>query len=172
MIFPVTGTTGKSVQEQIDKFSIIQSDSASPGSPILHHIQNFINTEETKLKASLKRGVVDTKKDIYSSIQITIEKEMSSCYEQAAAVTGIGSMKKRQELLITTVDTIKHDMFNKAKMEMLKKFKDLKLYIMDALESGLKRSMELSLAKTSNIKLMDVSQEIEELERLAEKLSN
>ncbi|KAK7141706.1 hypothetical protein R3I93_015753 [Phoxinus phoxinus] len=46
MIFPVTGTTGKSVQEQIDKFSIIQSDSASPGSPKLHHIQNFINTEK------------------------------------------------------------------------------------------------------------------------------
>lgn len=43
--FSVTGTTGKSVQEQIDKFSIIQSDSASPGSPILHHIQNFIKTE-------------------------------------------------------------------------------------------------------------------------------
>jgi len=41
--FSVTGTTGKSVQEQIDKFSIIQSDSAS-GSPILHHIQNFIKT--------------------------------------------------------------------------------------------------------------------------------
>ncbi|ROL48915.1 Nuclear GTPase SLIP-GC [Anabarilius grahami] len=39
LIFPVTGTTGKSVQEQTDKFSIIQSDSAYPGSPILHHIQ-------------------------------------------------------------------------------------------------------------------------------------
>ncbi|XDV36836.1 hypothetical protein PO909_006554 [Leuciscus waleckii] len=69
----VTGTTGKSVQEQIDKFSIIKSDSASPESPILHHIQNFINTE---------------------------------------------------------------------------------LDIMNALESGLKKSMELSLSKTSNIKLM------------------
>ncbi|CAM4609598.1 unnamed protein product [Leuciscus chuanchicus] len=172
MIFPVTGTTGKSVQEQIDKFSIIKSDSASPESPILHHIQNFINTEETKLKSSLKSGVVDTKKHIYSSIQITIEKEMSSCYEQAAAVTGTGSMKKRQELLITTVDKIKHDMFNKAKLEMLKKFKDLKLDIMNALESGLKKSMELSLSKTSNIKLMDVSREIEQLESLAEQLSN
>ncbi|KAK7124429.1 hypothetical protein R3I94_018712 [Phoxinus phoxinus] len=172
LIFPVTGTTGKSVQEQIDKFSIIQSDSASPGSPILHHIQNFIKIEETNLKASLKTDVVDTKKHIYSSIQTTIEKEMSSCYEQAAAVTGIGSMKKRQELLITTVDKIKHDMFKKAKSEMLKNFSNLKLHIKDTLESGLKRSMELSLSKTRNIKLMDVSREIEQLERLAEQLSN
>ncbi|XDV34053.1 hypothetical protein PO909_004263 [Leuciscus waleckii] len=86
LIFPVTGTTGKSVQEQIDKFSIIQSDSASPGSPILHHIQNFIKTEETNLKASLKRHVVDTKKHIYSSIQTTIEKEMSSCYDRKLAL--------------------------------------------------------------------------------------
>ncbi|XP_067267225.1 nuclear GTPase SLIP-GC-like [Chanodichthys erythropterus] len=172
LIFPVTGTTGKSVQEQIDKFSIIQSDSASPGSPILHHIQNFIKTEETKLKASLKRDVVDAKKQIYSSIQITIKKEMSSCYEEAAAVTGIGSMKKRQELLITTVDEIKHDMFNKAKTEVLKKLQKLKLYIKDALESELKRSMKLSLSQTSKIKLMDVSKEIEQLERLSEQLSD
>ncbi|KAK9957951.1 hypothetical protein ABG768_012146 [Culter alburnus] len=172
LIFPVTGTTGKSVQEQIDKFSIIQSDSAYPGSPILHHIQNFIKTEETNLKASLKRDVVGTKKHIYSSIQTTIENEMSSCYEEAAAVTGTGSMKKRQELLITTVDEIKHDMFNKAKTEVLKKFNDLKLDIKDALESELKRSMKLSLSQTSKIKLMDVSREIEQLERLSEQLSD
>ncbi|XP_048058927.1 nuclear GTPase SLIP-GC-like isoform X2 [Megalobrama amblycephala] len=172
LIFPVTGTTGKSVQEQIDKFSIIQNDSASPGSPILHHIQNFIKTEETKLKASLKRDVVDAKKQIYSSIQITIKKEMSSCYEEAAAVTGIGSMKKRQELLITTVDKMKHNMFKKAKTEVLKKLQKLKLYIKDALESELKRSMKLSLSQTSKIKLMDVSKETELLERLSEQLSD
>ncbi|XP_039534558.1 nuclear GTPase SLIP-GC-like [Pimephales promelas] len=172
LIFPVTGTTGKSVQEQIDKFSIIQSDSASPGSPILHHIQNFIKTVETNLKTLLKRVVVDRKKKIYSSIQTTIEKEMSSYYEQAAAVTGIGSMKKRQELLITAVDEIKHDMFNKAKIEMLTSFKNLKLEIKNALEFGLNESMKLSLSETSNVKMMDVSREIEQLERLAEQLSN
>jgi len=48
---------------------------------------------------------------------------------EAAAVTGIGSMKKRQELLITTVNKIKHDMFNKAKIEMLKNFNNLKVLI-------------------------------------------
>ncbi|XP_067260009.1 nuclear GTPase SLIP-GC-like [Chanodichthys erythropterus] len=171
-IFPVTGTTGKSVQEQIDKFSIIQNVSAYPKSSILHNIQNFIKTEEIKLKTFLKNHVVDMKKDIYFSIQKTICNEMSSCYEEAAAVRGAGSMKKRQELLITRVDSVKHDMFNKAKMEMLKKFSGLKLYINHALESGLKKSMELSMSKTSNFTLMDVSREIKHLERLAEQLSN
>lgn len=41
----MTGKTEKSVQEQTDKFSIIQSDSAYPRSDILHHIHNFIKIE-------------------------------------------------------------------------------------------------------------------------------
>ncbi|XP_051746303.1 nuclear GTPase SLIP-GC-like isoform X28 [Ctenopharyngodon idella] len=150
-IFPVSGQTGKSVQEEIDKFSVIQSDSADFRSSTLNHIQKFIKTEETKLKALLNREVVEMKKDIYSSIQKTIENEMASCYEKAVAITGPGSMKKRQELIITTVDEKKQDMFNKAKNEVLKKFNNLKLYIKNELESGLKKSMKLSLSQSSKI---------------------
>ncbi|XP_016410567.1 uncharacterized protein LOC107742181 [Sinocyclocheilus rhinocerous] len=171
-IFPVNGKTGKSVQEQIDKFSIFQSDSVYPSSDILHYIQNFIKTEETILKASLNMDVVAMKKDIYSSIKKTIENEMASGYKKAAALRGTGSMNERQILLINTVDERKQDMFNKAKIEMLKKFNNLKLYIKDALESGLKRAMELLLSQTSKFKWMDVSTEINELERLSEQLSD
>ncbi|XP_051746308.1 nuclear GTPase SLIP-GC-like isoform X30 [Ctenopharyngodon idella] len=167
-IFPVSGQTGKSVQEEIDKFSVIQSDSASFRSPTLNHIQKFIKTEETKLKASLNREVVETKKHIYSSIQKTIENEMASCYEKAAAITGPGSWKKMQELLITTVNEKKQDMFNKAKNEVLKKFNNLKLYIKNELESELKMSIKLSLSQSSKITLMDVSRESEQLESLTE----
>ncbi|XP_058610364.1 nuclear GTPase SLIP-GC-like isoform X1 [Onychostoma macrolepis] len=171
-IFPVSGKTGKSVQEQIDKFSIIQSDSAYPRSDILHYIQNFIKIEETKLKAALNRDIVDIKKGIYSSIQITIVNEMASCYQQAAAVTGTGSMKRMQELLITTVDNKKHDMFNKAKMELLKKFTNLKLDILKALKNELQEVIKSSQSQTSEKTRMDVSREIEELERLLEQLSD
>ncbi|ROL45075.1 Nuclear GTPase SLIP-GC, partial [Anabarilius grahami] len=83
----VTGKTGKSVQEQIDKFSIIQSDSAYPSSPI-QHIENFIKTEETKLTQLLERDIVDMKKLIYSSIQITIQNEITSCYKGMLALKG------------------------------------------------------------------------------------
>ncbi|KAK7124437.1 hypothetical protein R3I94_018718 [Phoxinus phoxinus] len=169
-IFPVSGKTGKSLQEEIDKFSISHSVSAHSRSSMLRHIQKFIKTEETKLKGSLNREIIDKKKVIYSSIQETIKKEMASCYKQAGAVTGIGSMKKRQEMLITTVDKIKHNMFNKAKMEMLKSFNNLKLYIKYDLESGLKASIALSQSQPSNIKLMDVSRETEQLERLSGQL--
>ncbi|XP_051728052.1 nuclear GTPase SLIP-GC-like isoform X12 [Ctenopharyngodon idella] len=170
-IFSVTGKTGKSVQEQIDKFSIIQSDSANPSSPI-DNIQNFIKIEETKLKALLSRDIVDMKKLIYSSMQTAIEKKMASCYEEAAAVTGTGSMKRRQDLLITTVDEIKHDMFNKAKMKVLKKLNNLKLHIMDALEKKLKKAIERSQSQTSKIIREDVSGYIEQLERLSDQLSD
>ncbi|XP_016396109.1 nuclear GTPase SLIP-GC-like [Sinocyclocheilus rhinocerous] len=171
-IFPVTGKTGKSVQEQIDKFSIIQSDSAYPSSDILHHIHNFIKIEETKLKAALNRDIVDKKKDIYSSIQITIVNEMASCYQQAAAVRGTGSMKKMQDLLINTVDQKKEGMFKKAKMEVLKKFNNLKLHIKSTLENELQKAIERSQSQNSKKTRMDVSREIEELERLLDHLSD
>ncbi|XP_051728040.1 nuclear GTPase SLIP-GC-like isoform X3 [Ctenopharyngodon idella] len=170
-IFPVTETTGMSVQEQINKFSIIQSDSANPSSP-MQHFEDFIKTEETKLTTLLSGDIVDMKKLIYSSIQITIQNKMASCYEEAAAVTGTGSMKRRQDLLITTVDEIKHDMFNKAKMKVLKKLNNLKLHIMDALEKKLKKAIERSQSQTSKIIREDVSGYIEQLERLSDQLSD
>lgn len=169
-IFPVTGKTGTSVQEQIDKFSIIQSDSAYTRSDILHYIQDFIIIEETKLKAALSRDIVDKKKDIYTSIQITIVHEMASCYRQAAAVRGIGSMKKMQDLLINTVDQKKGDMFEKAKMEVLKKFNNLKLDIKSTLEKELEKAIERSESQNSKKTRMDVSREIEELEGLLDHL--
>ncbi|KAK2887548.1 hypothetical protein Q8A67_015776 [Cirrhinus molitorella] len=171
-IFPVTGKTGKSVQEQIDKFSIIQNDSAYPSSDILHHIHNYIKIEEIKLKAALNRDIVERKKDIYLSIQITIVKEMASCYQQAAAVKGTGSLKKMQELLITTVDEKKQDMFNKAKMEVLEKLNNLKLDIRIALENELQKAIERSQSQTSERTQRDFSREIQELERLQQQLSD
>ncbi|XP_043073139.1 nuclear GTPase SLIP-GC-like [Puntigrus tetrazona] len=171
--FPVDGKTGKSVQEQIDKFSIIQSDSVYTSSDIpFQHMLNYIKTEETKLKAALKRDIVDMKKDIFSSVQITIVKEMASCYQQAAAVRGTGSMKMKQDILITRVDDIKQDMFNKAKKEMLKKFTNLKLYVLNTIKTELQEVIERSQSQTSEMTRMDVSREIEELERLLEQLSD
>ncbi|XP_051949150.1 nuclear GTPase SLIP-GC-like [Xyrauchen texanus] len=167
-IFPVSGKTGRSVQEQIDMFSIIQSNSAYTRSPMLLHIQNYIKTEENQLKASLNRDVVKRKKKIYTSIQTTIEDAMASCYEEAAAVKGEGSMSVRQDMLIKHVDLIKHDMFNKAKMKVLERFNNLKLYIINTLEFGLNGSMKLSQSQTKS--LLDVSRETEQLERLSDQL--
>lgn len=46
---------------------------------------------------------------------------------EAASITGVGSMKRKQELLITTVDQKKEDMSNKAKTEVLKKLNNFKV---------------------------------------------
>ncbi|XP_073677415.1 nuclear GTPase SLIP-GC-like isoform X3 [Garra rufa] len=171
-IFPVSGKTGKSVQEHIDKFTIIQSDAVYLRSSVVRHIQNFIKIEEAKLKASLYRTIVELKKDIYTSIIKTILNEMASCYENAAVLTGAGSMKKRQDMLISTVDEKKQDMFHKAKMEVLQKLKNVKLNIKDVLEPGLKKAMDLSLSQSSNVKMMDVSREIDQMEALLKQLSD
>lgn len=81
-------------------------------------------------------------------------------------------MKIKQDLLISTVDNIKQDMFNKAKTEVLKRFKNLKLDIKNALESGLQEAIERSQSQTSKKTRMDVSREIEQLERLLDQLSD
>ncbi|KTF75752.1 hypothetical protein cypCar_00046722, partial [Cyprinus carpio] len=75
-IFPVHYKTGKSVQEQIEKFSIIQSDCEHPRASMFYHIDNFIKREEIKLKMELKRQVIERKKEIYLSITNTIKDAM------------------------------------------------------------------------------------------------
>uniref|UniRef100_A0A673IKL1 Nuclear GTPase SLIP-GC-like n=1 Tax=Sinocyclocheilus rhinocerous TaxID=307959 RepID=A0A673IKL1_9TELE len=144
LIFPVDANnkTGMSVQEQIDKFSIFQRCTAYPQSSILYHMENFIRTEETKVKALLKREVVQRKKEIYSSIQRTIQNQMTAGYELAANEKGQGAMENREKKITETIELLKYNMFKDAKMEVLKKFKDLKDLICKTLESTLKRSLE------------------------------
>ncbi|KTF88397.1 hypothetical protein cypCar_00033993 [Cyprinus carpio] len=172
LIFPVDGNnkTGKSVQEQIDKFSIIQSGTAYSPSSMLYHMENFIKTEETKVKALLKREVVARKKKIYSSIETTIQNRMTAGYEQAANLKGIKAMERREKKITETIELLKHSMFKDAKMEVLSQFKDLKEQICKTLESELKGSVERSLSQTSRTPLMDVTGKIETLERLSKSI--
>ncbi|XP_039534551.1 nuclear GTPase SLIP-GC-like isoform X1 [Pimephales promelas] len=170
-IFPVTGKTGISAQEQIEKFSVIQNESANP-TPLINNIQNFIQIEETQLKKLLIGEIVTKKKLIYSSIQTTIQREMASCYEEAAAMTGAGSMKKRQQLLINRVVEIKQDMFNKSKIEVLNNCNKLKLYVVDVLEKKMNQAIERSQSQTGKMPREDVSGDIEQLDRLLDQLSD
>ncbi|XP_073689147.1 nuclear GTPase SLIP-GC-like [Garra rufa] len=169
-IFPIHCKTGKSVQEQIDKFSIIQNDTEPPRASIRYHIDNFIKREEIKLKMSLKREVIERKKEISLSIETTIKDAMVPHYKKAAKFQGTGSMKKMQNTLTEAIENLKHDMFKQAKEEVLRKFRDLEQYINDALESGLQRSI-LLLTETGKIEL-DVLEDIKELEKLLQQLSD
>nr|XP_055075141.1 nuclear GTPase SLIP-GC-like [Misgurnus anguillicaudatus] len=83
IIFSVNEKNGKSIQEHLDKFSIIQSDKTYPRSSLFHHIQNFIKTQEIKLKASCNRKILRKKKKMYNLIEKTIQKKMSPCYESS-----------------------------------------------------------------------------------------
>ncbi|XP_050956697.1 nuclear GTPase SLIP-GC isoform X3 [Labeo rohita] len=169
-IFPVDCKTGKSVQEQIEKFSIIQSDTEPSRASMIYHIDNFIKREEIKLKMRLKREVIERKKKISLSITTTIKDAMVPYYQKAAKFSGTGSMKKMQNTLTEAIDNLKHDMFIQAKAEALRKFRDLEQHIKDTLESGLQRSI-LLLLKTGKIKL-DVVEDIKELENLLQQLSD
>nr|XP_055076855.1 nuclear GTPase SLIP-GC-like [Misgurnus anguillicaudatus] len=170
IIFPVNEKTEKSIQEHLDKFSIIQKDKTYPRSSMFHHIQNFIKTQETKLKASCSREILEKKKEMYASIETTIQTKMTPCYEKAANVKGKGSFMKMQKILTETIESLKEEMFSEVKEEVLKKFRTLKLYIKDYMESELNQSIELFLL-TTNTTFLDVSREIEDLEKLSNQLS-
>ncbi|XP_056336508.1 uncharacterized protein LOC130247287 [Danio aesculapii] len=170
LIFPVDSNnrTGRSVQEQIDKFSIIQNGTVYPPSSMLYHIQNFMKTEETKVKTFLKQDVVIRKKTVYSAIQKTIRDQMTAGYKKAAEKKGKGAMEKRENTIIKTIETLKDNMFEDAKIQFLNEFKSLMCYICESLKSRLSRSVERSFSQSSKASLMDVSREIESLETLSE----
>ncbi|XP_043113854.1 nuclear GTPase SLIP-GC-like isoform X2 [Puntigrus tetrazona] len=167
-IFPNHCKTGKSVQEQIEKFSIIQNCTEHPRASIYYHIDNFIRREEIKLKMELKREVIERKKEMSLCITNTIKDAMVPYYEKAAKIHGIGSLKKMQNTLTEAIENLKDDMFKEAKAKMLMKFRDLEQHIKDVLESGLQRSI-LLLSETGKIKL-DVLEDIKELENLLKQL--
>lgn len=50
--FRVHFKTGKSVQEQIEKFSIIQNGTEPPRASMIYHIDNFIKREVSSLTRS------------------------------------------------------------------------------------------------------------------------
>ncbi|XP_073787573.1 uncharacterized protein nuggc.1 isoform X2 [Danio rerio] len=170
LIFPVDSNniTGRSVQEKIDKFSVVQNGTVYSPSSILYHIQNFMKTEETKVKTSLKQDVVNRKKNVYSVIQKTIRDQMTAGYKKAAEKRGQGAMGKRKSTIIKTIESLKDSMFEEAKMQFLNEFKSLMCYICESLKSKLSRSMERSFSQSSKASLMDVSREIETLETLSE----
>ncbi|XP_065143563.1 nuclear GTPase SLIP-GC-like [Paramisgurnus dabryanus] len=157
------------MQAQVDKFTVSQ---CVLGLPVLYPIEIFIKTQETKLRASLGRHIIQKKKEIYSSIKTTILQKMAPGYKRAAEVRGDGCMERMDAIITETIEDLKNHMFSEAKLEALKMFNDLKLYIIKTLESELMNSVERFLSQTSKISLMDVSREIEELERLSQQLSD
>ncbi|XP_058624429.1 nuclear GTPase SLIP-GC-like isoform X2 [Onychostoma macrolepis] len=166
-IFPVNAKTEKSLQKHLDKMSIIQSDDIYCRSSMLYHIHNFIKTRENKLKASLGRKVIDRKKKIYSSISTTIQEKMGTGYEKAAKIKGKNTLKKMQKILSDTIESLKDDMFSEVKTMVLEEFDNLKLEIKNDFELEMKRSMEPFHLHTGKTTLLDVSREIEEIERVA-----
>ncbi|XP_026076024.1 nuclear GTPase SLIP-GC-like [Carassius auratus] len=172
LIFPVNTKTGISVQELIDKFSIIQPDTANPPSLILQYINKFIKSQEDNLKELLKHEVVNKKKEIYTSVEATIQNAMASCYKEAAEKTGEGSTKEKQRILKTGIESLKPDIFRNAKKGVLIKTNELMEYIKKRMEFMLKQSIQYSFAKAIQNTMWDVSKEIEELEKLSAQLTD
>ncbi|KAL7834459.1 hypothetical protein SRHO_G00287060 [Serrasalmus rhombeus] len=167
--FPVQrNVTETSLHANIDMFTIIPKNlfTKHSKSPVLSHMLKFLQTEEEKLKTELKLEIVERKKEIYETLLKSIPTTMQPCYQNAAAHSGKGSMRKKQEILLKHIESSKSEMFQKAKTEMLDELYETLNYTMKKIRKTLTESMEYSLCSASTLPYMDVSKEIEKMEEL------
>ncbi|KAL6463380.1 hypothetical protein MHYP_G00277710 [Metynnis hypsauchen] len=168
--FPVQGkATEKSLQANIDKFTIIPEDLITEytTSPVLIHMLKFLQTEEMKLKTMLKHEIVKQKKRIYASLHESIKSTMQPCYQSAAAITGPGSMRKRQKMLLNHIDSSKSEIFQKAQKEMCGLVENTLHFTVDEIKARLLKSMGHSLLNNNTLPYINVTKEIEELKKLS-----
>ncbi|KAL6463376.1 hypothetical protein MHYP_G00277670 [Metynnis hypsauchen] len=167
--FPVQGNvTEESLHANIDRFTIIPKSLITKyrKSPVLSHMLKFLQTEEEKLKTELKLEIVEQKKEIYETLLKSISTTMQQCYQNAAAISGKGSMNKKQDILLKHIESSKSEMFQKAKTEMLDELYETLNHTMKKIRKTLMESMEYSLCSASTLPYMDVSKEIEKMEEL------
>ncbi|XP_031674297.1 nuclear GTPase SLIP-GC-like isoform X1 [Oncorhynchus kisutch] len=165
VIFPNAGTTGESIYKKICNFSIISDNMAKEweNTPMSLYLM-FLTTEENFLKDKLKRDVLLRKKVIYESLTDEVQIIMCPCYEEASKISGKGTLKKTQELLVKHIDSSKNPMFDNAQKKMLEGFENLREYIEQTLRTELLESLKRSLKTPNSLSLPDVSEQLENME--------
>ncbi|XP_031670003.1 nuclear GTPase SLIP-GC-like isoform X4 [Oncorhynchus kisutch] len=165
LIFPNAGTTGESIYKKICNFSIISDNMAKEweNTPMSLYLM-FLTTEENFLKDKLKRDVLLRKKVIYESLTDEVQIIMCPCYEEASKISGKGTLKKTQELLVKHIDSSKNPMFDNAQKKMLEGFENLREYIEQTLRTELLESLKRSLKTPNSLSLPDVSEQLENME--------
>ncbi|XP_076867126.1 nuclear GTPase SLIP-GC-like isoform X1 [Brachyhypopomus gauderio] len=167
--FPVeeAAVTEDSVLKNIDDFTIISNDvNENNGNISQKHMVDFFRMQEKNLKARIKLDVVDQKKKIYESLSESIKTTMKPSYEKAAAESGTGSMKRKQDILLSHISSSKSEMFQKARQEMLKLVKMMRNTVVEEMERTLKE--DCSLLSENTLLHMNVREELEELRSMEE----
>ncbi|KAG9281989.1 nuclear GTPase SLIP-GC-like [Astyanax mexicanus] len=171
--FPVQdNVTEKSLQANIDKFTLIPEELIVKykNSAVLTHLLKFLKTEEIKVKTMLKQEIIERKKRMYTASSDFIKNTMKPCYQGAAAIGGVGSMKKKQDMLLNYIESSKSTMFQKAKREVLELTENAMRFILEKMKKELILSMGHALLIGDTLPYMDVSKEIEELKNLSTKV--
>uniref|UniRef100_A0A674EI96 Nuclear GTPase SLIP-GC-like n=1 Tax=Salmo trutta TaxID=8032 RepID=A0A674EI96_SALTR len=166
--FPNQGK-GSSINDLIDNFTLDTNSLVEKHPEVSLHL-TFLKTEETKLKAKLKRDIRERKKEIYNILPKSISDTMRPCYERAAQYTGTDSLESMRKELRNHLKTFKEEIFHKGKKEMLDLLKEIKKHIVEELEHELQESMSQSLKTPDSLLVPDVSEEYEEMKKCYEKL--
>ncbi|KAM8723462.1 nuclear GTPase SLIP-GC-like [Acanthopagrus schlegelii] len=124
----------------------------------------FLKTEEQKIKTVLNKTIREKKKTVYNSLTTTIEENMQDCYQQAAGFRGKDSLKNMRDTIKQHVYSLKNTMFAQAKDVMLRRLRDLKVFILKELKETMQKSIELSL-KTDDYSVPDFTVELAEVKK-------
>ncbi|XP_066516291.1 nuclear GTPase SLIP-GC-like isoform X2 [Hoplias malabaricus] len=171
--FPVQEPISEnSLQAHIDKFTMIKDDVITKykNSPVLTHMLEFLKMEEMKLKTMIKQYIIQQKKTFYASPPESIKTAMQQGYMSAADISGAGSMKKKQDILLEHIDSSKSEMFKTAQRDMIQRMEGTMHSIVEAIRTNLIKSMENSLLDENTSTYMDVTKEIKDLKWMADQV--
>ncbi|XP_072530452.1 nuclear GTPase SLIP-GC-like isoform X2 [Salminus brasiliensis] len=163
--------TEKSLLACIDKFIIIPDDLITNynNSPVLRHMLKFLQTQEMKLKTELTQTIIERKKEIYDIPSAHIKETMQQAYKCAADITGPGSMKKKQDMLLNHIERSKSTMFQNARREMLDELYKILNFTME-IQTTLEKSMEYALLNANTLPTIEISAKLEKLKKFSKVL--
>ncbi|XP_046901742.1 nuclear GTPase SLIP-GC-like [Hypomesus transpacificus] len=169
-LFPNEGETSLSVRGKFKRFSVcsISVTKGYSNPAAMTHILRFLKAEEAKLKDLIDIEIGQQKKEIYASITDAIKDDMVPGYNKAEECVGPRSMSEKQRVLIQHTESLKHTMFNKAKIRMLDLFRKLMTELTETkLREYLLKAMAHALTESNFPFILDVSADIRELEMLS-----
>ncbi|XP_051774701.1 nuclear GTPase SLIP-GC-like isoform X4 [Erpetoichthys calabaricus] len=124
----------------------------------------FIKSQFKGVIASLEKEIIERKKNMYNSLDLSIQKELAPVYEDARNITGSKFMTKVLTMFTKRLEELKDLMFENAKNEMLHEFTKLKDYVICKLKSEMEQYLKLALSQfPESLDLPDFQEELKKM---------
>ncbi|XP_028674397.1 nuclear GTPase SLIP-GC-like [Erpetoichthys calabaricus] len=131
----------------------------------------FIKSQLKGVVASLEKGIIDGKKRLYNSLDLSIQKELFPVYKDASNITGSKFMMRVQTMFTERLDKLKNQMFQNAQKEMLLELTKLKGYVINTVKHEMEQHLKLALSQfPEGLDLPDFQEELKKVKIICDDL--